>query len=90
MKQTLLSSIKFGSVFLDKCIGVTGQGDGQEDKTDKLRAVKRLQKPRNEVTLSAELPWELDHSNLLRYQGKLVPLVHIPFQRPEEDQHDTK
>lgn len=67
MNRKLLGSFGFGSVILERCIGVTGREDGHEDDTGKLRAVKRLQKPRNEVTLSAELLRELNPSNILRY-----------------------
>lgn len=39
-KQKLLGSGGFGSVFLERCVRVTGREDGDGDKTGKLRAVK--------------------------------------------------
>lgn len=60
MNQKLLGSGGFGSVFLERCYGTTARENGGEDRTGKLSAVKRLEKPRNEVTLSAELFRELN------------------------------
>lgn len=74
-KQKLLGRGGFGSVFLEKCTEVTGYMGAGEDKTGELRAVKRLQKPRNEVSLSAELCREI---NTLLFFSRIEVLTRSP------------
>jgi serine/threonine protein kinase len=79
-RQKSLGCGGFGTVYLEKCTGVTGHVEhDDDDKMGELRAVKRIQKAKNQSSLSKTSVRELN--SLICFSGPAVSLAPMLLDR---------
>lgn len=85
-RQKSLGCGGFGTVYLEKCIGVLGYVEvDDDDKTGELRAVKRIQKAKNQSSLSKASLRELN--SLVFFSGPAVSIAQCCSTGASTDPH---